>query len=163
MLLARPVLIAIGVCAAGLACRPQVDRIARASQRVRPHVESYRSFERWAQRAIAPDAPLGADALGEIVFAPIRNAPEVLGAWVELERERALHLAFPARAPLPRAASWVTLRDPAIGPLRVADAEPCPEPPPPRQAAPACVFVTRAGQPGARSLTVTMAFAARPP
>jgi hypothetical protein len=159
MLLARPVLLAIGVCAAALACRPQVDRISRASQRARPHVESYRSFERWAQRAIAaPGAPLGADALAEIVFAPIRGASDVAGAWVELSGDRALVLALPASSPPPRAASWVTLRDPAIGSLRVADAERCPETRAARRPSRECVFVTRAGEPGTRALAVTMAF-----
>jgi hypothetical protein len=160
MLLARPVLLAIGVGAAALACRPQVDRISRASQRARPHIESYRSFERWAQRAIAaPNAPLGADALAEIVFAPVRNASDVAGAWVELAGDRALLLALPASAPPPRAPNWVTLRDPAIGSLRVADDERCPETRAAARPSRACVFVTRAGDRGAHALAVTMAFA----
>jgi hypothetical protein len=167
MLLARPVLLAALACLAALGCRPQVDRIARASQRAQPHLESYQRFERWAQRALAaPSATLQADALGEIVFAPIRNTPGVMGAWVQIAGDRPLTLALPASSPLPRDASWVALRAPPFGALRVADAERCPVARVASQAAPApaCVLVTRTERDAvARALTVTMAFASDPP
>lgn len=167
MLLARPVLLAIGACAAAIGCRPQADRIERASERAQPHLESYRRFERWAQRAVsAPSAPFATDALGDLVFAPIRSAPEVVGAWVELAGDRPLTLAMRASAPLPRTASWVALRTPAIGALRVADAERCPTTG--AAAAPAeprpCVLISRAERSaGAQAVSVTMAFAREPP
>jgi hypothetical protein len=164
MLLARPVLLAIGICAAAGGCRPEADRIARAAAGARPHLESFERFERWARRAaVADGASRGRGALGELVFAPLRHAPQLIGAWVRLEGDRPLLLALPAGAELPASARWVPLRDPGVGALQVASLDRCSigVAAGDAQTPPACVLISRAGD-GAddlRAVNVTMAFA----
>jgi hypothetical protein len=165
MLLVRPVLLAVGICAASAGCRPGVDGVARAAEGAQPHLESFQRFERWARRAVAVDgASRGKSALGELVFAPIRHAPALIGAWVRLEGDRPFVLALPASAQLPAVERWVALRDAEVGALRVASVERCSlgggaSEPPAR-----CVLISRAERgAGQQSLTVTMAFASQAP
>ena len=162
MLLARPVLLALGICAAAGGCRPEADRIARAAASARPHLESFERFERWARRAaIADRTSRERSALGDLVFAPIRHAPRLIGAWVRLEGERPLLLALPATAQLPAAVRWISLRDPDVGALQVAAVDSCSIAAAGDAVAPsACVLISRARD-GANlhSVNVTMAFA----
>jgi hypothetical protein len=163
MLLARPVLLALGICAAAGGCRQEADRIARAAASARPHLESFERFERWTRRAaVADGASRGRGALDELVFAPLRHAPRLIAAWVRVEGERPLLLALPARAELPASARWVPLRDPALGALQVASLDRCSigAAAGSADAPPACVLISRA-EDGSdlRTVTVTMAFA----
>jgi hypothetical protein len=166
MLLARPVLIAVGLCVAAAGCRPQADRVARAAERAEPHLASFQRFERWARRAAAAEsASRGPQALSELVFAPIRHAPDLVAAWVHFKGDRPLLLALPADARLPAAERWLALRDPELGALRVAASERCQIHGAAHASAaawPACVLISRgeraADQP---SMIVTMAFASK--
>jgi hypothetical protein len=162
------VLLAVGICVAASACRPQADRVARAAERAQPHLESFQRFERWAHRAAATQsASRSPHALGEIVFAPIRHAPDLVAAWVRFEGDRPLVLALPASALFPAVERWVALRDPELGALQVASSDRCQI----RQAAqdpaavpPPCVLISRSEQSaGLRSVTVTMAFTSKRP
>lgn len=163
----RPMLLAAGTCAAMVACRPEAARIADAAERARPHMPRFERFDRWARRAASGEAAPGPRAaLSELVFAPVRNASDVLAVWVELSGARAVVLALPHQAEPPSNAKWVVLRDPKLGQLQVAAETPCRlELPSWWRARPigGCVFIAREHRASAaRSLTVTMAFGESP-
>jgi hypothetical protein len=165
MLLARPVLFALATCVAAAGCRPETDHVTRAVERARPHLEGFLRFERWARRATAGrSAPRSLAVLGDLVFAPVRNSPALIGAWVSLEGERSRVLALPTSAAVPVVERWVALRDRELGALRVAVTNRCPvarSAQVPVAHGSSCVLLsrgdTRADQAG---ITVTMAFVA---
>ena len=158
---ARRLLLFAGACAELLGCRPETARVAQAAERAQPHLASFNRFERWARRAAMGDAALrDRAALGEVVFAPIRNTPELLAAWVELADDRALRLSLPRASEPPKQPGWVALRDAKLGALQVAALAPCPIALPSgwRPAPPAgCVLIARAARERS-ALNVTMAF-----
>jgi hypothetical protein len=167
VLFARPVLLAVATCVAGGGCRPDADRLARAAQHAEPHLAAFDGFERWAHRAIVADsAAAEPQALSELVFAPIRRTPSLIGAWVRLEGERPLLLALHTGAQPPASEEWVAVRDRSLGAVQVAAAERCALPAEPRAPPKAepCIVIRRDGRDGdQRSVTVTMAFASATP
>jgi hypothetical protein len=150
---------------ASLACTPESSASQRAAQRVRPYLDEFARFDRWARRAQTSELVLrDRNALSEAMFAPIRQRASVLAAFVELEEgNRRLRLAQPAKLERPAGLAWIALRDPALAGLRVALPAPCPAPLAPKPDASrsrACVLIERrASTPEQAVLTVTVAFA----
>jgi hypothetical protein len=114
------------LCASGFGCRREASQAARIAERIEPHLPVFARFDRWVRRAlVAPGSPREREVLAEVVFAPIRNATDVLAAWVERDGERTFVLSLPALTALPSQVSWIALRDPELGALRVAAKRPC--------------------------------------
>ncbi len=152
-------------------CAPRAGgSVAVATEHAAPQLQRFASFDRWARRAASAGGGRGRgeDGLAEAVFAPIRDQPSVLAAWVQLEGARGRTVALPAGAAPPAAPAWVDLRDPALGVLRVATQQPCaivlrsrarvrrsrqPESNPP-----ACVLISRHAPAVPSAITVTVAF-----
>src|SRR5690348_18046634 len=108
---AAPLLACCWLSACG--ARPQaVD----AAERAQPFVERFERFERWVSRAENGSAVLRDEAaLGEAVFAPLRSADGVLGAWVHLPGRPAFDLALPADSAEPSLRGALKLREGAEG------------------------------------------------
>jgi hypothetical protein len=154
----------LGLALACAACDQSAGPVANATELVAPHLATFGAFDRWARRACDGQA-VGRrrDALSETVFAPLRGLPDVQAAWVQMLRTTStITLALPSEFPLPLTARWVTVRNPSLGTLHVAAAEPCPGAKPSSQAqARTCVLVSRSEpSPHAGTLTVTLAFRA---
>ena len=118
------------------ACRPPPQQAIDAAERARPYVAQFERFERWVTRAENGSAVLrDRAALSEAVFAPMRRADEVLGAWVHLPGRPMIDLALPSTSPEPslHGASRVRdldeaapmLRAPARGELWALVQRPC--------------------------------------
>jgi hypothetical protein len=156
-------LLLLGAWIASLACDPQPGAVARAEQRARPHLQLFALFDRWARRAgQSEDVLRDKNALGEAMFAKVRNQRSVLAAWAQIEGDRARLLAWPSGTALPTLDSWISLHDPKLGALRVAPAEPCPLAIKRSGSADLrgrCVLISRKyAAPPQRAITVTVAF-----
>jgi hypothetical protein len=152
----------LGFALACAACDQSAGPVANATEVVAPHLATFGAFDRWARRACDGQA-VGRqrDALSETVFAPLRGLPDVQAAWVQMQRTPStITLALPAEVPLPLTARWVTVRNPSLGTLHVAAAEPCPDAKSPAEVqARTCVLVSRSEQsPHEGMLAVTLAF-----
>jgi hypothetical protein len=77
------------------ACASHGAPVVDADERARAHLEQFERFERWVARTAggSPALPDRA-ALRETIFAPVRSADEVLGAWVHLPGRPAYDLAL---------------------------------------------------------------------
>jgi hypothetical protein len=160
----RWLLCTLGPCLLELACDARPD-VARFAERAQPHLAEFAQFDRWARRAGVSDrVQRDRAALDETTFAPIRGDRAIAAAWVELEGKHGFTLAFPANAALPAPVDWVGLRDPDLGPLRVAAIEHCEQLLPHATHALSstqCVLISRsAPSPPPLTTTVTLAFEA---
>jgi hypothetical protein len=155
-------IVACGPCLLGLGCNAQPN-VAHAAEGARPHLAAFAQFDRWARRAgVSERATRDRDALTETTFAPIRNDRAIAVAWVQLEGRRGFTLTFPGNAaPLPPL-TWVALRDPELGPLRVAAIDHCREVLPHTTHAlggDRCVLISRSEtDAAANATTITLAF-----
>jgi hypothetical protein len=155
---------ACGPCLIGLGCKAQPN-VAHAAEHAQPHLAAFAQFDRWARRAgVSERATRDRDGLSETTFAPIRSDRAIAAAWVQLEGKRGFTLAFPANAPALPPLTWVALRDPELGALRVAAIEHCREVLPHTTHALAgddCVLISRSETDAAAiATTVTLAFEA---
>jgi hypothetical protein len=118
-------IVACWPCLLGLGCNAQPS-VAHAAERAQPFVPAFAQFDRWARRAVVSErAVRDLDALTETTFAPIRSDRAIAAAWLDFEGKHGFMLAFPPNAaPLPEL-GWVMLRDPELGPLRVAIIDHC--------------------------------------
>lgn len=151
-------------CLIDLGCKAQPN-VANAAEHARPHLAAFAQFDRWARRAgLSERATRDRDGLSEATFAPIRNDRAIAAAWVQLEGKRGFTLAFPANAAAPPPLTWVALRDPELGPLRVAAVEHCRDVLPHTTHALTgdhCVLISRSETDAAAiATTVTLAFEA---
>ena len=123
-----PLVLAFVLVALALAgCRREPVLTARLILQVGPQRARFLAFEHWASRALATaDRLRGPAALHEMVFAQLRGDDDVLAAWVERGGPPDGVLALPVGTQLPPAIVWQTLRDPELGPLRVASVAVCP-------------------------------------
>lgn len=156
-------LVLLGAWIGSFACDVQPGEVARAEQGARPHLALFAAFDRWARRAGQSEEVLrDKNALGEAMFAPIRNQRSVLAAWVQIEGDRARLLALPSASAAPTPERWIALHDAALGALRVATAEPCPLAITRSRSTDSqgrCVLIARMhAAPPQRAITVTMAF-----
>jgi hypothetical protein len=84
------------------ACGPSPQPAVDAAERARPYVAQFERFERWVTRASDGSAVLRREAaLSEAMFAPLRRAEGVLGAWVHLPGRPMLDLALPSSSAEP--------------------------------------------------------------
>lgn len=122
---------------------------------VEPHRVDFVDYDRWARRVSLGDAAFRSEeALREAAFAPLRERPNVLAAWLERRGPDAHLLARPASAPRPPDDGWVPMRvrelgqiEARIATLRLGDTE--------RR----CLLVRRsAPAPEGATLVVTLAF-----
>ena len=141
------------------ACGGDGEPLRRASEHARRHVPAFERYERWAQRVARGDAAArGGDALSELLFAPVRNAPDVLAVFVRLDGRP---LALPARAELTAPRTWVSLRGLDRGTaLHAAVEASCPIALP-RRAAPAGACVLLANHRAGESPRIAIAIAFR--
>jgi hypothetical protein len=154
----------LGLLLASLGCDSRAADLARVSEHAAPHLQRFAAFDRWARRVgVDGEMPRAGEALSEAVFAPIRGERWLLAAWVQLEGERARLLALPGGVVPPPLVRWAALRDPSLGPLRVAVLEHCGLQVPrgwrPSAQGP-CVLISRSAPSSEPALTVTVAFAA---
>jgi hypothetical protein len=152
------------VCVVLTACSPPPQHAIDAAERARPYVAQFEQFERWVTRAENGSAVLRERAaLSEAVFAPLRRADDVLGAWVHLPGRPVLDLALPSAAPEPSLQGAARLRDqdeaasllrpPDRGELWALVQRPCALP-----QAPECVLLAREARTKLGPLRVVAAF-----
>lgn len=77
------------------ACAGHAAPVVDADERARAHLEQFERFERWVARTADGSSALpDRAALRETIFAPVRSADEVLGAWVHLPGRPVYDLAL---------------------------------------------------------------------
>jgi hypothetical protein len=109
------------------ACNAGSDGVARAARSAEPHLDAFAEFDGWARRAnIGRQVLDDGEAVGETIFAPLRNDRDIFAAWVDRDVGHSEHYALPRDTVLPRLSDWTTLRDDKLGELRVVARKPCP-------------------------------------
>jgi hypothetical protein len=146
--------------ACGVASQPALD----TSERARPYVAQFERFERWVTRAADGSSVLRDEAaLSEAIFAPMRRADDVLGAWVHLPGRPVIDLALPSASAEPSLHGASRVRDPATdasllhararGELWALVQQPCALP-----SADPCVLLAREARTALGPLRVVAAF-----
>src|SRR6476646_9871736 len=118
-------------CAAAIAlshgCTSETAAVTRASVHAQPHLPAFARFDRWARRVAAGDGVARPDAaLSELLFAPARNAPDLIAVVVEFAEPPARTFVLPARSALGPVREWVALRAPGAGAIHAAVEARCP-------------------------------------
>lgn len=115
----------IALCAAIAIAACGDDRLApgEAARLVEPHRQRFAEFDRWARRAIGAEVELSRGALEETIFAPIRDDDAIVGAWVATPDGDREPLSLAGDEKPPSGTTWIDLRDPELGPVRVAVAK----------------------------------------
>ncbi|MDD9937040.1 MAG: hypothetical protein OXT09_25745 [Myxococcales bacterium] len=109
------------------ACERGSDALAQAAADAEPHLERFGRFDGWARRASSGNQVLPeGEAIGETIFAPVRNDRRVLAAWVTRGGSRGRTYTLPDAVVVPEPTPWVSLRTAELGPLRVWAPERCP-------------------------------------
>lgn len=138
------------------------DELARAIATAQPFASKFEAYETWTLRATSVRPPSRSDgALAETLFAPIRNDPAVLAAWIKLPNRNDDELSFPPKVAKPEAADWTQVRDPLLGRIRVTRHEQCPVALPKgwRSGVARCVLIARDRDPAPTDAPIiTMAF-----
>jgi hypothetical protein len=151
--------------ACGTAAQPALDTADRA----RPYVARFERFERWVTRAADGSAVLRDEAaLSEAMFAPLRRADDVLGAWVHLPGRPVLDLALPSASAEPSLHGASRVRDAAEerpllhararGELWALVQQPCALPSEREPSASECVLLAREARTALGPLRVVAAF-----
>jgi hypothetical protein len=103
-------LLACLLTACAAAPHPALD----ATERARPYIAQFERFERWVTRAADGSSVLRDEAaMSEAMFAPLRRADDVLGAWVHLPGRPVLDLALPSASAEPSLHGASRVRDPS--------------------------------------------------
>ena len=127
--MARPAVacaLALTLLAPVAGCDDATGRLAFASERARPYLAPFESFDRWARRANQTEVVVrDRESLTETAFAPIRSDRGVLAAWIDYEPQRRPNLALPDSVEMPDM-PWTEVRDARLGALRVAAPDRCP-------------------------------------
>lgn len=143
------------------------DALATARAAMAPYESRFASFESWVRRAYSVADPTSSErSLGETLFAPLRNDGGVLAVWIQAGPRAPRTLALPSATELPDMSDWTTVRDSALGWLRVARFDPCPVETPRgwrKEREPGCVIMSRDFRGEANpEPRITMAFIVRP-
>ncbi len=119
-MLASPLRRCAALCLLGaVACSggPREDA-ARMQSAVEPYLDDVAAYDRWARRLSLADAAFRSDAaLEEAAFAPLRDEPRVVAAWLEREGPDPRTLAHPPGAPALPSSGWVRIRTAELGEL----------------------------------------------
>lgn len=122
------------------------DELAHAINTAHPFAAKFETYETWTLRATSVRLPSGGNAaLAETLFAPIRNDPTVLAAWIKLPNRSADELSFPPKVAKPDPRGWTQVRAPLLGWIRVSRHAQCPVALPKgwRNGAVRCVIIAR--------------------
>lgn len=93
----------------------------RAAELLEPHRDSFASYDRWARRTLSAYAAMrDGDAVEETLFAPVRRQRQLLAVWVRRGDGSVRALRDPREMP---EVNWAEVRDPQLGPIRVAITE----------------------------------------
>jgi hypothetical protein len=96
------------------ACAVAPQPVLDTTERARPYIAQFERFERWVTRAVDGSSVLRDEAaLSEAMFAPLRRADDVLGAWVHLPGRPVRDLALPSSSAEPSLHGASRVRDPA--------------------------------------------------
>jgi hypothetical protein len=98
------------------ACAAAPQPVLDTTERARPYIAQFERFERWVTRAADGSSVLRDEAaMSEAMFAPLRRADDVLGAWVHLPGRPVLDLALPSSSDEPSLHGASRVRDPDTG------------------------------------------------
>ncbi|MCB9592954.1 MAG: hypothetical protein H6719_09505 [Sandaracinaceae bacterium] len=91
-----------------LACDPQPSDARRLRTDIEPFLDEVARFDAWARRMdLAESAFRSREAMAEAAFAPIRDRPRIVAAWLVREGPGAMELRHPADAPTLPEDGWV--------------------------------------------------------